>query len=370
MNNIKTLAISIPALAIYRESIYSDFQGLPEMLNSAGIGTWSIGADGKFFCSCRLGKQMLGVSPNVDVGTRRLLKLLTPGCLRTVYYAFYSCFHSHNPIVLEIPLETVQGAATQKWIFLTGKFDPNLQQFRGLIYDITERKNVEADTSILLAKLNHELRTPLATIKLCTQRSLITARAARLDIASLLEKADHQINRMNNLIDEFLLVALNDSKRLILKKSFFYLKDVINEVLNGSFFGEYNERITISIDETQRLFADREKLVQVLNNYISNAVKYSPMDGRIIISSEQQKGKLKISVCDFGIGVNIIEQQKLFQKFYRCQNAGKIQGFGIGLFVVREIIEAHQGEVGIVSQIGEGSTFYFTLPINKSYHNS
>jgi len=94
------------------------------------------------------------------------------------------------------------------------------------------------------------------------------------------------------------------------------------------------------------------------------------MDGRIIISSEQQKGKLKISVCDFGIGVNIIEQQKLFQKFYRCQNAGKIQGFGIGLFVVREIIEAHQGEVGIVSQIGEGSTFYFTLPINKSYHNS
>jgi signal transduction histidine kinase len=264
----------------------------------------------------------------------------------------------------------VQGAATQKWIFLTGKFDSNIQQFRGLIYDITERKNVESDRSILLAKLNHELRTPLATIKLCTQRSLITARAARLDIASLLEKADHQINRMNNLIDEFLLVSLNDSKRIILKKSFFYLKDVINEVLNDSFFGEHNERITISIDETQRLFADREKLVQVLNNYISNAVKYSPMDGRIIISCEQGNEKLKVSVRDFGIGVSVIEQQKLFQKYYRCQNVGRIQGYGIGLFVVREIIEAHQGEVGIVSQIGEGSTFYFTLPINKSYQNS
>jgi len=340
-----------------------EIQSLKDYLNIAGIGTWSVDIHNKKLVTCDLAKELFGISFK-DLSVRKILKNLTPAYLRKVYYAFYVGLHNQCPILLEIQLANENNEDEGKWICLTGKFNPYLQQFAGLVYDITIQKNCEAKAAALIAKLNHELRGPLCTIKLYTQQSLNIARSEHLNIATYLEKADHQINRMENLVEEFLLVSTTENQNLILNKTFFLIKMLLEDTLSGFFAGQYNDRIMIQIDDAHKVYADRDKLTQVFINYISNAVKYSPPNSKIIVSSVKLKGEMKMTVRDFGMGVSLVEQKKLFQKYFRSGNVAGIQGYGIGLFVVREIIEAHQGRFGIISKIGEGSTFYFTLPLN------
>jgi len=358
------LSLLIPENKSAMNNNYSEIHSLTDTMNNAGIGTWSVDVFNNNFLACDLAKKLLGISLK-DVDTvRKALKQLTPACLRKVYYAFYVGLHNQCPIQLEIQLGKQDGLPEDKWVYLTGKFNPFIQRFSGLVYDITDRKNCEINTAMLIAKLNHELRGPLCTIKLYTQRSLSIARSGNTDITNYLEKADLQINSMNNLIEDFLLVSTVENRKLIINKTFFLIRELLADVLLNSLSGEYNNRIIAQIGEAHKAYADRQKLTQVLINYISNAVKYSPANSKIIISSERIKGELRISVRDFGMGVSLFEQKNLFQKYYRCRNVADIQGYGIGLFVVREIIEAHQGRFGIISKSGEGSTFYFSLPSN------
>lgn len=113
------------------------------------------------------------------------------------------------------------------------------------------------------------------------------------------------------------------------------------------------------------VYADRERIRQVLINLITNAIKYSPEAKKVVIRSQKNKNFIQISVQDFGIGIPKTEQLKIFDRFYQSQNHKTYPGLGLGLYISSEIIKANGGKMWVESDEGKGSTFYFTLPTRK-----
>lgn len=111
--------------------------------------------------------------------------------------------------------------------------------------------------------------------------------------------------------------------------------------------------------------ADREKIGQVISNFLSNVIKYSPQGGKIMLKCMEEPGYINISVIDQGIGVNSQDKPRLFDRFYRVDSkyTKTISGFGIGLYLCAEIIRGHEDIIGVESEAGEGSTFFFKLPV-------
>jgi len=125
-------------------------------------------------------------------------------------------------------------------------------------------------------------------------------------------------------------------------------------------------KLHILCDINPKLFADKERIEQVLTNLISNAIKYSPQNNNIEIKL-MKKGKFaQISVQDFGVGISQAAQKRLFERFYRAdKTANSFSGLGIGLYISNEIIKRHQGKMWVESEEDKGSTFYFTLPLQN-----
>ena len=117
--------------------------------------------------------------------------------------------------------------------------------------------------------------------------------------------------------------------------------------------------------ETTWVDADRDKIGQVINNLLSNAIKYSPLESTIHVSCITERGCVRVSVGDEGMGVQPQDVKKLFDRFYRVQGepTKAIAGFGIGLYLCKEIVDRHKGSIGVESEPGKGSTFWFTLPV-------
>jgi two-component system sensor histidine kinase VicK len=110
--------------------------------------------------------------------------------------------------------------------------------------------------------------------------------------------------------------------------------------------------------------ADRQKIGQVISNFLSNAIKYSDKEGKITVTCKTSGADVEVAVADEGIGIKTKDQEKLFQRFYRVESAKmkNISGFGIGLYLASEIIQRHRGTIGVESKENLGSRFYFTLP--------
>jgi two-component system sensor histidine kinase VicK len=339
--------------------------GLIETLNSAGIGTWTFDIFSRHFRPCDLAIKITGGVADSSLTVRSAMKLVAPAYLRKAYYLFYAGYLDHSLITLEFEMGSSEDLVEGKWLCLKGRYNPDKKEFSGLLYDITTQKICEMNTSVLVAKLSHELRGPLSTMKLYTQQCLKAARAMDSPIASFLEKSDNQIDRMNNLIEDLLFAATSEGKVIPLRKSNFLMEDLLETLIPGSFPCETAKRIILQTGEKHLLYADREKMIQVIMNYITNALKYSDETTNIIVATKTTGDNFLLSVQDFGIGVSTLEQKMIFQKYYRCRNVAAVPGHGIGLFVVREIIEAHAGTFGIHSKKNEGSTFYFTLPIER-----
>src|SRR5699024_7328813 len=142
----------------------------------------------------------------------------------------------------------------------------------------------------------------------------------------------------------------------------FDLNELIEKRVSEARLASPNYKFIIEAGEIQSVSGDSERIGQVLTNLISNAVKYSPDADRVIISSEDIKGeKVKVSVRDFGPGLEPKMKEKIFKRFYRSLNKGNASGFGLGLYISKEIIKLHFGKIGIESP-ETGSIFYFTIP--------
>jgi two-component system phosphate regulon sensor histidine kinase PhoR len=176
-------------------------------------------------------------------------------------------------------------------------------------------------------------------------------------------------DRLTKIVEDLLMLSKIESKEFQLKIEFISLPDFINDVID--FVKEAAEKKEISISQSkitssQAVGADRNYLEQIFINLLDNAIKYTHEGGKVTISAiEKDKREIQFSIEDDGMGIPREDIPRIFERFYRVDKgrSQELGGTGLGLSIVKHLVQAHGGRVWVESQLGEGSTFYFTLPI-------
>lgn len=242
--------------------------------------------------------------------------------------------------------------------------DGNIIQWAGTCTDIDEFKKLEKQKDNFLAIASHELKTPLTSLKLYSQfieKSLRKGGDTRNADVAL--KMDMQINKLTSLIEELLDVTKIQNGKLELNKSEFDADQLINDVVEEQ---QMNSRHHISVEKEYlgTVYADPQRISQVMANLISNAIKYSPQDDRIIVKAQRERDMFIFSVRDFGIGIPEDKRQKIFEQYYRVSGAKErtFPGIGLGLYISAEIIKRSNGKIYVKDTDGEGSEVCFEIP--------
>ncbi|MET0391863.1 MAG: PAS domain S-box protein [Chitinophagaceae bacterium] len=245
--------------------------------------------------------------------------------------------------------------------------------YAGSVTDITDIKKLEQRKDDFIKMASHELKTPITSIKgyvqllmnIYEEVSADKLQAAKGTVKSSLGTIAKQVNKLTRLISELLDLSRIESGKLELDKTSFDPVSLVEEAVQDARHTTSRHAILIHSDYEGKVYADRDRIAQVLLNLLTNAIKYSPDAGQIDVSLKGDKKNVTISVADPGIGIEKKEQQKIFDRFYRVEgkNEQTYPGFGIGLFIASEIIQRHNGTISVKSDKGKGSVFTFTLPV-------
>lgn len=248
------------------------------------------------------------------------------------------------------------------------EYDESGEAFRliGINIDITDRILAEKEKENFIDITSHELKTPLTSIKVYAD--ILTEKLRRkndAELTSLAEKMSLQIDRLTNLIKDLLDVTKINEGQLSLACAYFDLNELIKEVTEEMQRTATTHQLIITGNITRQVWADKDRIREVLVNFISNAIKYSPGCDRVLIRVSTDERNLTVSVKDFGIGLSEEDRSKLFRKFYRANDSGvhTFPGVGLGLYISAEIIKKHNGKIWVESVKNEGSEFYFSLAL-------
>jgi len=219
-----------------------------------------------------------------------------------------------------------------------------------------------------VSSVSHELRTPLTSM----MGYLEIMRDGELgELTSEQEHAfgiiDRNCTRLNNLINDILVTSRFDSGIVQLDRTQVELADVIVTQIQSiaAVSAAKAVRIEFVVDGEQppKVIGDERLLAQLVDNFLSNAVKFTPQGGTVTVTLSERSGAALIEVRDTGVGIPPDETGKVFDRFYRASTAATISGTGLGLAIVKSIAEAHGGSVGVTSELGVGTTFHVSLPL-------
>ena len=217
----------------------------------------------------------------------------------------------------------------------------------------------------LLDSITHEFRTPLTSIKASISSLRSGASMGEEERQDLLAVIEEEADRLNRLVGEAVEMAQLDAKEVKLELEPHQISEAITPALEDSKVVIGNRPIHVRLPENlPAAMMDVVWIKKVLQHLLENAAKYSPDDSPIFISSELRNGRLITSVADRGVGIDDLERSMVFDKFYRGQSQRyRVQGTGMGLAIVKAIVEAHHGRIEVTSQLGQGSVFSFGLPV-------
>ena len=218
--------------------------------------------------------------------------------------------------------------------------------------------------SILLDSVTHEFRTPLTSIKASAETLLSDANLDKPQRMDLLQVINEESDRLDRLVGEAGEVAQLDAHQLHFQFETHHIREAIDKALKNSQAALRNHPIQTSIPpDLPPVRMDLERITEVISQLLDNAGKYSPENTPIHISLESQGAEVITSVADQGPGIDQMEQEMIFEKFYRGRDQRMLMpGTGMGLPIAKAIVELHGGKIGVTSQLGHGSVFSFSLP--------
>jgi PAS domain S-box-containing protein len=253
--------------------------------------------------------------------------------------------------------------------------------FLRIAKDITEKKRYERRLKDLdkmksdfVSNVSHELKTPLTSIKGSVDNMLdgLTGALNEKQIRYL-ARIKSNTDRLSRLINDLLDLSRIEAGRVEVRRASLLLTALAEEVAEHLKQLAAEKLIRIEVpppDPQMTVWADRDKVTQVLMNLIGNAVKFTPQDGKVIVAIEKNGNDyIQISIADNGPGIRPEEADKIFSKFYQVANVDKQkpQGSGLGLAISKALVEMHGGKIWVESKLGRGSTFYFTLPAQQPF---
>jgi PAS domain S-box-containing protein len=236
-----------------------------------------------------------------------------------------------------------------------------------IIEDISIQHEQKQKRENFISIASHELKTPLTSLQACLQimnRIIENEKVITEKLIKLSTSSKHYISKLSTLVGDLLDSTKITKGELNLNVSNFVFSELVDKCCNHvRLEGKYN--ITYKGDLSLKISADEQKLDQVLVNLVNNAVKYAPESPEIVVEVEELDKMVKVSVTDFGPGIAGDKVPFLFDPYYQVKK-GKTntQGLGLGLYISAEIIKKHNGKMGVDSEIGKGTTFWFTIPKN------
>lgn len=258
------------------------------------------------------------------------------------------------------------------WVKESGKaqYDEqgNAINFIGVSFDITDSKQLQQQKDDFIGIASHELKTPVTSIKAYTQvLEKILLKKGDVMEAGLMRKMDAQLNRLTNLIGDLLDVTKVNAGKLQYNHSDFDFNEMVEAVVEELQRTTEKHQLVADLNPIPLVFADQERLSQVVTNLITNAIKYSPNADRIVVSTEVKDEAVVLGVQDFGIGIANDKLDRVFEQFYRV--GGSLQhtypGLGLGLYISSEIIKREGGKIWVTSEQGKGSKFCFSIPLGR-----
>ncbi|MCY1523777.1 Sensor histidine kinase RcsC [compost metagenome] len=239
---------------------------------------------------------------------------------------------------------------------------------QSLLAEIETRKEAERKKDEFISIASHELKTPLTSVKGYLQlleRSIYKSDTET--VAKHLAKAQLQLDKLNALIADLLDISKIESGKLKFNCQFFSIDCLLDNLIEVMHQAHSDFTFIKDGQAGQLIYADEMRLEQVIVNFLTNAVKYSPGTSEIKIKVQAEDGQLHISVKDQGIGMLPEQLTHVFDKFYRVEETSqRFQGLGIGLYISSEIIKRHGGKIGVSSTYGSGSEFYFSIPFHDN----
>lgn len=239
-----------------------------------------------------------------------------------------------------------------------------------IVHDITEQKQHEQIKNDFLSIVSHDLRTPLTAIKgyaatLLRFEDRLTPELKKESLSAI----NSEMDRFARLLDNLLDLSRIEAGRLNIHSMTFDLKEMAYKVSEVFKISAHNHNFSLSFpDRYPHAYGDPDQVEQVLNNLISNAIKYSPTGGTINIEGKTKDDDVVLSVKDQGMGIPDDQLEKVFERYHRVDSKATrlVSGTGLGLFISKKLIEAQGGKIWVKSQVGKGSTFSFSLPQAKS----
>ena len=244
----------------------------------------------------------------------------------------------------------------------------NIQMWVGSSTEIQEIKEQEQQKDYFISMASHELKTPITSLKGYVQLlQIMHEKSEDSFLRNALDKMERQINTLTSLITELLDVSKIKSGSLAFNKEHFEITDLIKEVADEVRHINPKSQIIVNTGDKKKVYADRDRISQVLINLLTNAIKYSPGSDLVEVKSGATNDHVTVSVTDFGIGISKKNHERIFERFYRVEgtNENTFPGFGIGLFISSEIIRRHNGKILVDSELGKGAVFSFELPIDS-----
>ncbi len=233
-----------------------------------------------------------------------------------------------------------------------------------VIHDITVHKQLEREREDVIGFVAHELRNPLANLVLCNDlMGEFIKENNKEEIIDLLERSKNNVSRLNRMIAELYDATRINSGNLKLEVSLFNFKEMVLEAIDTVKVLQPSYNISVKGDGNFSVMGDRYRLIQVVTNYLSNGIKYSNGKTDVILEIKTHNNTVIVSVKDEGLGVPVKQLPYIFERFFRAEKTKNLEGIGLGLYLCRQIIHAHQGQVWVESEEGLGSTFYFSLPL-------
>jgi PAS domain S-box-containing protein len=311
-------------------------------------------------------KRNYGFSPEEDFAYSDLFETMFPEYREKVKSLVQEAIKNNGVYKTEYPVKWRDGS--MHWIQAHGRprYDENGNADRmvGMTLDITDKKLFEQRKDDFLSIASHELKTPITSLKASLQllERIKNKPFSEMHI-KLIEQSGKSVEKMMVLVDELLNMSRLSEDQLKLEKSKFNIHQMLAMSCNHiRMEGEYE--IVLHGDENLEVYADEHRIDQVIINFVNNAVKYAPNSKEIHIKTELLENHVRVSVKDFGEGIDEKILPNLFDRYFRVDHSGKAYtGLGLGLYICSEIIRRHEGKIGAESKIGEGSTFWFTIPV-------
>ncbi|GEM_PF-453933 len=339
-------------------------------ISAADMGTWSVNLESDEMVITERTKELFGFHATDTTTLELTVAQIADTHRQDVVEAMKATVKHGVPYNIEYPVIGFHDQQT-RWLKAIGKRYTSTggngnNHFSGTIMDITERKASDQLKQDFIGIVSHEMRSPLTALKGYVQLMAVRSKKAEdqfmWDIAT---KANRQVDRMTTLISGFLDMARAGEGKIYLSKTSFDISSVIKMAEEEARATNHAHHFIFDTVASAPVRADRDKLEQVLINFINNAMKYSPNGGTIYVSCTSSSGWVHVSVKDEGMGISSKDQPHIFERFYRVlgRETENISGFGIGLYLCKEIIDGHAGRIGVESLPGQGSTFWFEIPL-------